>query len=36
MIIRVPIHYENAIKKMKEQEHHIHLPKLWKIATKKA
>lgn len=35
MIIQVPIHYENAIKKMKEHLH-IHLPKLWKIATEKA
>lgn len=36
MIIHVPIHYENAIKKMKEEEHHICLPKLWKIAAGKA
>lgn len=36
IIIEVPIHYENTIKKMKEQQHHIHLPKLWKIATEKA
>ena len=35
MIMQVPIHYEKVIKKMKE-EHHIHLPKLWKIATEQA
>lgn len=36
MIIPVAIHYENLIKKKKEEKHHLDVPKPWKTATQKA